>query len=215
MRLGIAVSLLIFGVVHLFAENCDSLSDIQGMTSASQRLKIRNGYACETYVDITWWDSYSNGSEHTLKYGKTQAMGEEINLKPFSKKTNITTRIKDLEPNTTYYAQFYRKYKSRIKKLDFTFKTLEPVSSIHLNKNRIPKQGISLRMTGSVLHIQNYGIAAQYMVLFNMQGKSLLKQPINGSHISINLSKLAKGMYQMSFQRDGRTVKNKRVLIGY
>lgn len=53
---------------HIFGEDCDTIPNIDGMTTASSRFVIRTGIACETYAEITWYDCYNNGNEHILKY---------------------------------------------------------------------------------------------------------------------------------------------------
>jgi hypothetical protein len=93
------------------------------VTSASAKFKIVSGKAYATSAQITWWDYYSNGDQHIFKYGTSTAYGSTINLRPFAEKTNVTTTIPNLVPNTKYYIQSYRFYEGTPHTTNDTFTT--------------------------------------------------------------------------------------------
>ena len=88
-----------------FAQN-----DIDAVSSASGRLNIKGGKAYATYAEIIWQDYYSNGDIHELRWGKTAEFGNNMDLKPFTRRTDVTTKIEGLEEDTKYYAEIYREF---------------------------------------------------------------------------------------------------------
>jgi hypothetical protein len=100
-----------------------NFNPIDAVTSASTRLTIKSGQAYADSAQITWWDFYSNGDQQLLKYGTTTAFSATIDLQPFTAKTDITTSIPNLQPNTTYYYQFYRFYDGLEHMTDGSFTT--------------------------------------------------------------------------------------------
>lgn len=118
LKLFLFISLLI----TTFA-SAQTFNDIDAVSSASKRLKIIGGKAYTEYAEVIWNDYYSNGDEHTLKWGTTTSYGNKINLKPFTKKSDVKTKINNLSPDTKYYGQFYRPYKNKSHKTNFTFTT--------------------------------------------------------------------------------------------
>ena len=108
--------------IFITSINAQDFIEIDAVSSASRRFEILGGKAYKDYAEVTWSDDYSNGSEHTLKWGK-KYLDNSINLKPFFSREVITTTITGLTPGTTYKAQFYRLFHSVDYVTNFTFTT--------------------------------------------------------------------------------------------
>jgi hypothetical protein len=114
-------------------------NDIDAVSSASSLFRIISGKAYKTSAQITWWDYYNNGSQHVLKYGTSSSYGQQINLKPFTANTNVTTTIPNLQPGTKYYIQFYRFYEGQAHSTNDTFVTFsETMIRPQRGQNAIP-----------------------------------------------------------------------------
>jgi hypothetical protein len=118
-----SASLFLFAVISSSIAQPVNYNPIDAVTSASTRLQIKSGKAFADSAQITWWDYYSNGDIQTIKYGTSTAYGSTINLQPFTEKTDITTTIPNLLPNTTYFYQFYRFYEDLEHTTDGSFTT--------------------------------------------------------------------------------------------
>lgn len=103
--------------------NNNQFNEISAVTSASGTFKIIEGKTYPTFAEITWYDEYNNGDEHTIKWGKTTAYEDKIDLSPFVALKNVTTRINGLIPNTQYRGQFFRPYDGLAHSTKFTFRT--------------------------------------------------------------------------------------------
>lgn len=180
-------------------------NDIDGVSSASKRFKINGGKAYSNYAEIVWNDNYSNGSIHVIKYGLTNSYKNSVNLKPFNKKTNITTKIENLLPDTTYYGQFYRKYGSKTIKTNFTFKTAKEATGISTEKSELQKKSDII-----VYSIKNADeIQIKYFVsvsgrksisLYNTRGVVIKKINVNyhGTGVKteqLGIKRLSSGVY--------------------
>jgi len=99
----------------LYSQSAFSQNTIDGVTAASgaRGLTIRGGKAYADSATITWWDYYNNGQVHDLLWGTTESYGNTKSLKPFTARTDVTTTIKGLQPNTKYYAAIHRTYPSK------------------------------------------------------------------------------------------------------
>ncbi len=199
-------------------ENCDTLNDIDGLTSASQKFIIKSGLACGIYAQITWWDDYSNGNEHKLKYGTSQLYGNEINLKPFTRRIDITTTITGLNPNTKYYVQFYRLSPNGVeeKNVEFEFTTSQASRIIESFVDKelylLPLEN-NFRMSGNNLLFSAFIKIGDDIIISNLKGKRVLVYTHEISLSKIPLSRLSKGMYFVSLMRNGSIVQTDKIII--
>lgn len=175
-------------------ENCGSAPQFDGLSSASRKFKFSKGEVCETYVEVTWRDGYSNGSIHTIKYGTTKNFGKEINLKPFKSGKVITTRIENLSPETTYYGQVYRKYGGKVRKLDFQFTTKGTITPL---KNTTPQSVTQKNLTirGNTLFLPKNMPNQTTLSILNLQGRKILSHSVRKGLAEISLPKLPTGIY--------------------
>lgn len=211
------VVIFVFFPSRLFGQdNCDTLYDLDGMTTASQRFRIVNGLGCETYAEITWWDYYNNGNEHILKYGTTPSYGNEINLKPFTAGTEITTIIPDLTPNTKYYTQFYRRRSSTERSLEFEFTTAEQSSGIkpisHKESYLLPLEN-HFRISGNTLLLSANMRTGDKIVITDLKGKRVLRYSHEVDISKIALPKLSKGIYLVTQIRNSSVIQSDRLVI--
>ncbi len=101
---------------------------IDGFTSATRKLTVDSIIVFHDHAEV-YWEEYYDGKDpqivaYRIEWGKTEGTyTDTLNLKPFEPKTDIITTIPNLEPNTTYYCQFYRDWHGTIKKTPFSFTT--------------------------------------------------------------------------------------------
>lgn len=194
------------------AENCDSIPNINGMTSASKRFEIKGGEACETYAMVMWQDNYSNGNEHELQYGTTTSYGEKINLKPFQRRTDITTRIPDLTPNTKYYAQFYRRYGDAIKNVKFSF-TTSAQTGIIANNGLLKKHKSILYVRNNKLYVIGSVQSSDKINILNILGRNVSLLNISEKANSLPIPRLSAGLYVFQHLRNGTVVGSNKIII--
>jgi hypothetical protein len=209
---------MVFFAWHSFSQdNCVSIPDIDGLTTASEMFKIVSGQACHRQAKITWWDNYSNGNIQELRYGTTTSYGTTINLKPFTRRTNITTTIPDLTPNTKYYAQFYRVYNNNTKPLAFTFSTSEFQSAI-VPMPSGPSYSLELGNRFSVineaLHFPMTLSIGDKVVISNVKGKRIFGYVHEMDISRIKMPALPSGIYIVSLLRSGRQLLANQIVIG-
>jgi len=65
--------------------------------------------------------------------------------------------------------------------------------------------GAAIRMKGSILTISNIASLSATITLCDMSGRQLIRQPVRGDDATIDLSRLAKGMYVVSARGAGYT----------
>ncbi len=199
---------------QLYSENCDSLVDLDGITSASEKFKIINGITCDTNVEITWYDNYNNGDIQVLRWGTSTNYTEEINLQPFQRRTNTTTKIPNLEPNTKYYAQFNRKYRSNIKNVEFTFTTLAVVFINNIYAQSKGTVNAPYEKNGK-LHINwNVGVNDK-ILLTNFQGKGIASFYGSNNNNLYELSTISNGIYLILHLRAGKIVNSNKLFINF
>jgi len=213
----LVIILFVVTPVQLFGqENCDTLYDLDGMTTASQSFRIENGITCETFAEITWWDYYNNGNEHILKYGTTPSYGNEINLKPFTPQTQITTTIPYLIPNTKYYAQFYRRHNSTERSVEFEFTTSDQSSTIkHVSYKEsylLPLEN-HFRISGSTLLLSANMKTGDNIVITDLKGKKLFGYTHEVDISKIAMPKLSKGMYLVTQIRNSLVIQTARITL--
>lgn len=189
-------------------------NSIDAVSSASQKLQILGGKAYSDRAEITWKDGYTNGEEHTLKWGKTTSFGNNMNLKPFTKNQNVTTIIQNLEAGTLYHGQFYRTYEGTIKKTNFQFQTTDGTANIDKNINLAHRQN-SLTKIKSINIIEN-SIYVSYQIstigkysitVYSINGKMITKffneHRNTGQHsdlVNINAKTLSNGIYLITLK---------------
>jgi hypothetical protein len=165
----------IFTPMRVSAQN-----DIDAKSSASNRLQLKSGKAYSSYAVITWQDYYSNGTEHTLKWGTTNAFGNQMDLKPFNARTDVTDTIKDLSPDTKYFAQFYRLYRGRVYTTDFQFTTAKSTATAP-----------AVSAAGPVVTEQPGAVVA----LYSTAGKKIAVVPVSGRSLHAVATIAAPGLY--------------------
>lgn len=129
---------IVFAVLVVLGVNQSTYAQntIDAVTSASgsQGLKIKGGKAYADSAEIIWWDYYNNGQIHELKWGTSENYDSTRNLKPFSARTDITTKIRGLKPNTKYFAEFHRTYQSKNANVTTKFQFTTAAGSAAANK---------------------------------------------------------------------------------
>ncbi len=179
---------------------------LDGFTSASQDrgLKVLGGKVYPTYAVIEWWDYYANGQVHELKWGTSESYGSTMNLKPFTRRTNVIDTIKLLEKNTKYYAAFHRTYTSKNKDITTKFEFTTPdENSTGINP------GVTLRSRQLA--------AGEHAALFTLAGKPVAeastKTPLTFS--GAFRKKVAPGLYiARVMDRSNRPSPSFRCVIG-
>ena len=115
-------SLALIGVTCSIIQG-QQYNNIDAVTSASKDLSIKGGKAWADSAEITWNDAWSNGSAQILRWGVSATYGSQVNLKPFTDGTDVTTTLKGLLPSTKYYAEFFRSWEGHNVLTDLTFTT--------------------------------------------------------------------------------------------
>ncbi|MCX7727419.1 MAG: hypothetical protein N2053_11305 [Chitinispirillaceae bacterium] len=124
--------------------------ELDGVTSASTRLKINKIYVYPTKAIIKWWDYYNNGDKHMLYWGKTEnKYTDSMDLKPFNRQTDVYDTIKNLSPGTKYYCEIYRTYtrKNSVVHTKFTFTTPNETAVLYngiKNRDFLMKEKITI-----------------------------------------------------------------------
>jgi hypothetical protein len=198
---------------YTIAEDCDSIPDINGMTSASDRFEIYGGEACEKYMVIQWEDYYNNGNEQELRYGTTQSYGTTIDLQPFQRQTPITTTIEDLTPDTKYYAQFYRHYYNNYRHVEFTFTTKAPTGIISYKESL--KNNNTLYVKNDMLHISGSVRNNDRIVILNISGKTITWLNATKNVTSFQIPKLAAGLCIIQHMRNEALIGTNKFIVGF
>lgn len=160
-------------------------NNIDAVSSASGKLQVIGGKVYSDRAEIVWRDGYTNGEEHTLKWGESESFGNNINLKPFTKNQNTTTVIEGLKAGTSYFGQFYRTYEGKIKKTNFVFQTTDGTDVIKDNVNKLSKNNKvlkieSIRIVDGTVNVmyENAKPGNVIISIFNVNGKEIANKSI-------------------------------------
>lgn len=103
---------------------------VDGFTSATRKLRVDSVLVYRDSALVYWWEYYELDADvlqYRIEWGKDPTnFTDTLELKPYVFRTVTISTIPNLEPSTTYYAQFYRDWHGTVKKTTFNFTTPNP-----------------------------------------------------------------------------------------
>jgi hypothetical protein len=200
----------------------NKMQEVDAVSTASVHKNIKFVTPLSVASDsaiIKWNDSKkrtsSSSASTTLSYGTTEATMTSKTVTPKKLTDSVfSVNLSGLQPKTTY------KIRIEIKKVSgsaedpcadtATITTLATTSAeLHFNSAK----EVPLELLDHSVRLGSAAKSNDHLVIADCQGRTVLDHHVKGAEKSINLPSKAKGVYFMTYTREGKILDKKQFVI--
>ncbi len=159
---------------------------------------------------VEWNEYHADQGDATLSYGtsKTNLTKRNITL---SERTSMKLVLTGLSPNTSYFLFFEATSTEHDPYGDTT--TIKTLSGSHAIQKFSTAKNIPLELLDHSVRLGSQAKPGDRLIVADCAGRTLYEHSVSGNEARIALPSASKGVYFLTYCRQGKVLDNKRFIV--